>query len=195
MQILHLSGRRTRFFPWNEPQRMLSGFYLCTAFFFAGLLAGSLIGTYAAAPPRWLGFLVLTPQNQADTFLPFRFLLPVILVSTSYLGLLFLPSLCALRGVCLGYAPAVCFSAGRFRGLLCALFSVGIPAVIGLPAFFYAIETGMRCSALLLPRFRAAGDGLRAGQIVRRFLLIFFLAFAEFGYCRWLFPLLSAVNS
>ena len=188
MHILRFPTGGRFFFPRNVSDGSPARRSACPAFFFTGLLIGCLLGSYSELFSGRFSAGILS--QQPDAALSFRLLLLVALLSTSILGVLLLPVLSAVRGALLGFSAAFYFSAARFQGLLAAAFTVGIPALIGLPAFFLAAEIGTRCSAALIPRFRSAAGDICFLQIFRRVILIFSLAFAEFGYCRWLFPLL-----
>ena len=98
--------------------------------------------------------------------------------------------------LCASGRKAAAFRADGFLGLLSALFTFAIPALLLLPAFLLAASDGISCSLQLLRCFSKGQRPLPGVQIafLRHIALIVFLCFAEALYCVFLLPIiLSAV--
>lgn len=121
-----------------------------------------------------------------------RFFFLAALFSTSYLGVILLPSLVLVRGYILSYAAAALFSAFSFKGLLCALLIYGVPAFISVPCFLIACcgcFESSRC--LFMQKFHSLPSIKSMGHVWPLLLALFAIAF-ESIYSSCLLPDLLA---
>ena len=121
-----------------------------------GILFGCLIGTFSSAPQ------VITALFEVREIEPgllgilqrlwhcVRFPAFALMISTSFLGVVLIPSLSCFRGFLLGCSVAAAFQSGHINGLLISALTVGIPALFDLPAFMIAATDSFCFAELLL---------------------------------------------
>ena len=160
-----------------------------------GLLLGSVMGLFASQPAGIVSSFAFDFAGGGFLYwlwIGSRFVIAALLLATTFLGFALLPGLSALYGFLFGWGVAAAFRADGFSGLLTAAVSLGIPALLSLPAFLLAASDGANCSLQLLRCFtrgeRPIPDG--QGAFLRHIALIVFLCFAEALYCAFLLPIL-----
>ena len=134
------------------PRRQESkfGFLLLSLSFVIGSMAGSYIGSFFnfdAALNDFVGLTALNSLNYFEVFFRFiRFHLAVVLLGSSFLGIILLPGLSCIRGYALSCTAATIISSYPKNGIIMALVILGIPAIISLPCFFIMSVDGFNCS-------------------------------------------------
>ena len=138
-------------------------FSLC---FFAGSAIGSMFGY----PFSWIrcmadGYLYENSVKLGPflSFLwSFRFHLLAMIIGTSFLGLVFLPPLIAVRAYLLSCASADIISSDPQNGIVMALIVVGLPSLLSVPTFL-ALSSEALSASLDLLRMRT-GTRFRDGR-------------------------------
>ena len=192
---------------WNRPDRWYnrtgregSVFQMLLLLFLAGALIGCAVGLYlpAAGPgdgaAAW-GFL--SPETQPLSFPEAlwnagKFFLLLILLSTSWLGVVLTPAAALLRGYFLSCSVAALYAAGSWKGLLCALAVSGVPALFMIPCFLIACRDAFSASRRLMDlRFGRAPGAPRAPGL-RRAAVIAALVALNALYSAFLLPAILA---
>ncbi len=164
----------------------------------AGILIGACIGTFSTIPDAFSSVLSFLQDKSTDQSLiyaaahSFRFVLSVLILAFTLYGVVLIPTLSMLRGFLLGCSVAAMFQGGGFRGLMLAALSLGIPAILGIPAFLLAAMDSFCISASLLRLFFKNQRGsmeLRAA-LVPRMIKVIALVAAEAVYLSYLLPAL-----
>ena len=150
------------------------GLFLC---FFAGILCGALIGSYAPAGTFSVGPAVIGPFSlEAASFLR------LVWSSAQYFVLLLLCSACWFGGLAAGLtlflvscrwscSVSLLFALHRMAGLREAFFRFGVPALFIAPCFLLAAVLCERESARLFAlRFHRSAPPV--APVSRRFLLL-----------------------
>lgn len=120
--------------------------------FFLGVVGGSLFGCFAVSPGTQINFAegVSSTASFAGTFSGTAFFLVLLCLSaTSFLGVFFIPALLAVKAYCVSCSVAVFYASAGFSGLLQAFFTVAVPSVLFLPAFFLCAQNAMCTSGRL----------------------------------------------
>ena len=182
--------RHGSFFP-RRTQSVFSGAGLNAAVsipLLFGLCAGTVVGLYSEAVPAALASLPLLsaaaiPESFWQALLKAsQFVLAAAFLSTSLLGVVFIPILALLRGFVFGCVVAAVFSASAYAGLLHSLVTLGLPALLGFPCFILAACDCFHLSRGLWPSKR----GAQGGHILRHVPFVLALCLAEAFYT-WLF--------
>lgn len=124
-----------------------------------GCAGGVWLGVHANLPVTWLqaGVIGVAPTMDLLTELARygTYGFGMLLLSTSYLGLMLVPMVLAVKGFLAGSSITVCLRGGEMIDWLSALLQVGLPGLVLLPALFLLGERSMRSSARLMAlRFR-----------------------------------------
>lgn len=184
MSIKVLAGSwRKSFFPaLGSSAHSLGSAFLFVLFL--GILAGGIVGAFSSVSNISGGIFLyleehLLPSGFADClFSAGRFFLLAAFFSTSYLGVVLLPSLIFVRGCILSYSVSVLFSAFSFEGLLSALFVLGVPALINVPCFLIVCCGCFESSkCLFMQRFHALLPIKNLGGVWFLLLALFAIAF------------------
>ena len=163
-----------------------------------GILFGACVGLFSLVPKEFVSFLSVLQDQASDCGLlhtalrSFRFILFSFFLAFTLYGVILLPPLSFLRGFLLGCSVAAVFQAEGLHGLLLAALSIGIPALLGIPAFLLASVDAFRISSSLLCLFfrNRRGSPARApAQIAQMLLPILFCA-VETIYSCFLLPVL-----
>lgn len=160
-KVIASSWRRSFFPAGDSLTHSLTSAYIFIIIL--GIIAGGGVGVFSSVSGDIGGdvFLYarehLLPSGFGEClFLSGRFFLLAALFSTSYLGVVLLPSLVLVRGYVLSYAASVLFSAFSFKGLVCGLLIHGVPAVISVPCFLVVCCSCFESSrCLFMQRFHA----------------------------------------
>ena len=162
-----------------------------------GIVLGSLIGQFSSAPSELVS---LSDFREVDapafeTLLEIwrcvRFPLAAVLLSTSFLGIVLIPALSAYRGFLLGCSVAAAFQSRLFQGLLLSALTIGVPGILGLPAFLFAASDSACVSDALLRFVRMQPYPLSNRSVIcAHAALIVLLCAAEFLYSCLLLPVL-----
>lgn len=121
-----------------------------------GLIIGSLIGLFSVLPDSVAAALrsFTSLETSADLFSVLvrcaRFPFCAVILSTSILGVILLPALAALRGFVFGCSVSATVQSAFLKGLGIAGLTLGIPTLIGLPAFMLICSDGVSFSSSLL---------------------------------------------
>ncbi len=164
----------------------------------AGILIGACIGTFSTIPDAFSSVLSFLQDKSTDQSLiyaaahSFRFVLSVLILAFTLYGVVLIPTLSMLRGFLLGCSVAAMFQGGGFRGLLLAALSIGIPAVLGIPAFLLASMDSFFISSSLMKLFFKTQRGFMAQKtaLASHMMILIFLAAAEVVYSSYLLPAL-----
>lgn len=156
------------------------------ALFALGVLLGYFVGDLSSYSPA--GFVTDFPSEGFGSAWVFFLLLMVF--STSYLGLFFIPCLFFVRGYMFSCSVAVLWNSMGTDGMLLALLSSAVPLCFSLPAY---LLVGDRCFAYSrhLARLRFSGGGLSPEFPLRHLLLMVFVILLDFFYCAALLPVLT----
>ena len=129
-------------------------FLLLILSFFAGCIAGSLIGSFFefdSSLSDFIGFSTLKTSGIVTVFLHFaRFHLVAFFLASSLYGITLLPALSCIRGYALSCTAATIISAYPQDGIIMALIILGIPAIFSLPCFFIISIEGFFSSSRML---------------------------------------------
>ncbi|MCL2342671.1 MAG: stage II sporulation protein M [Firmicutes bacterium] len=169
------------------------GFILLALCFLAGAglgaYAGSFAGTSSATAFRTVesfgdvGYIKLLWDNV-------RFHLIAILLATTFLGVVLLPALSALRGYFIGCTASVLFCGGGGFPPIAAV--LGFPLLVCLPCFFVLTADAFRFSARTLAFVRRTGESARPPKLAAHALLCLSLVaawtFAQLFAAPWLTP-------
>ena len=166
--------------------------------FLAGLILGSLIGVFSEAHTDFLSDLGLVYYESIDApFLGllwhvFRYVLIALFLSAGVLGIVLLPLLSAIRAFSFACSVAVLLQTGEITAIPTAFLSLGVPALLSLPAFFIAVTDAFYISKHFISRdFR---PNLTSIPLLRHFLLITISCSAEALYLRYLLsPILGLI--
>ena len=161
--------------------------------FLVGLVLGSLAGLLNELPQELLFSLEAATAAEQASFLQSlwrscRYSLAAALLATGVLGVALIPLLSAFRAFSLSCCISLILCGERPASLALALVSLGIPALISLPAFFLVSEDGLAVSRFLLTR----GQDRRIHEIplARHALIAALLSLADAVYLAYLMPLL-----
>ena len=163
-----------------------------------GILAGTCIGMFSTIPDAFSSVLGLLQDKTADRNLiyaaahSFRFVLSVLILSFTLYGVLLIPALSMLRGFLLGCSVAAMFQSGSFRGLLLAALSIGIPAILGIPAFILVSMDSFCISTSLFRLFfkNQRGNTEQKAAFAAHMMILTALIAAEVMYSSFLLPAL-----
>jgi hypothetical protein len=165
--------------------------------FLAGLSFGSVIGLFADIPQELIASfgLMAHAENGASflraVWISSRFPLFAALLSTSVLGVILIPFLSALRGFSFACSVAAVIRPCSASSLFLTLLSIGLPAIVSLPAFLLAETDAIFVSRGFLSRDRSAA--IREIPFIRHILFILLLCIADAVYVKFLFPLLRTL--
>lgn len=110
------------------------------------------------------------------------------LFSTSYLGVVLLPSLVFVRGCILSFGISAMFTSYSLKGLLCALLVLGIPAFVSIPCLLIVCTYCFHASkCLFMQRFNALPTVRSVGSFLHILIAVFAVAF-DCIYTCWLLP-------
>jgi len=165
----------------------------------AGIVLGSISGSvFISELPEGLGVYSdnsLLPQSLwASAFGNFKFLFLAILFSSSFLGVILIPSLTFVKAYTFSCSVAALYSAYSFSGLLCCVFAIAVPTAFALPCLLIAYRDLFYHSRQLY-EFKLMGSftSARAGTI-KHLLAIALLLFAVSSYDYFLLPrILTAI--
>ena len=155
LQNLTVSGAR---FPMQDLREGNAGkaFPLIALPLLLGVVVGCCIGTFSSLPEEFASLTELLQESSGEidgfpaSLRSFRLVFLSILLAFTLYGVVLIPPLSLLRGFLLGCSVAAVFQAESFRGLaLCAL-TIGLPALLNIPAFLLAATDAFRISSRLL---------------------------------------------
>lgn len=165
--------------------------------FLAGLFIGSVIGLFSDAPREMLSsFGLVTGFDSGKSFLhtvwySLRFPFLAAILATGMLGTVMIPLLSALRGFTFACSIAAVIRPVTVSSFFFALLSMGLPALISLPAFFLTEADAFSISCKWLSRDRSAM--IQEIPFLRHLFLILLLCTADAVYIRFLMPLLRGL--
>jgi len=143
-----------------------SGFVLLALCFLAGAGLGAFVGSFAGANSAAvvgamesygdIGYIKLLWDNV-------RFHLIAIFLATTFLGVVLLPALSALRGYFIGCTASVLLCGGG--GVMHAVVVLGFPLLICLPCFFVLTTDAFQFSTRTLAFIRRAGESGRPPKL------------------------------
>lgn len=130
--------------PRLQPKEILElCFFLMALCFVLGAILGCLMGTTfpgsAAAAVSLLDFQLIGSEFISVFFGFALFNLLAVFLGSSFLGIAFLPILTGARGYILSCSAASIISSPADGGLIMALITLGVPALVSLPCFFIVV--------------------------------------------------------
>lgn len=162
--------------------------------FLFGLIIGSLTGSLTEILPElFIPFESQPLPKESITFLTslwrsIRFPMMSALLATSILGAVLIPLLSACRAYIFACSAAIILRKTADYAYFSALISLGIPALMNLPAFFLASEDTLTISRYLLKRdekFR-----IRDLPLLQHSMIVFLLCIIETMYLTYIVPIL-----
>ena len=178
----------------SQPERKVT--YLLLFMFACGILAGSLIGLYSppAALPAdvedYVASEVLSRSAGAALWSSGRFFLLLLILSTSWLGVVLSPVSALARGYLLGCSVSALFRAYSYRGLLFSFLISGVPAAVIVPCFLFAARDAFFSAQRLLTRRFGGGPEYGSSEFARHFPAIVLLVLLDTAYACYLLPVL-----
>ena len=131
--------------------------------FVTGAVAGAAVGLFSPKsivpenPDIWLADKASLERLPAALFNAGQYLAFVLLLSTSFLGVLLIPAAAALRAYLLSCFVSAFFAAGSYRGRACAFLVRGVPALFSVPVFLtVACDSLLQSRSLFRLRFASA---------------------------------------
>lgn len=122
--------------------------------FFAGSIVGSFTGSffsYDSAIGDFNFLTALSGQSFINILIQFtKFHIVVIILATSFLGIVLMPLLSCLRGYALSCTAASIIATNPKNGLPLAFIILGIPAIFSVPCFFALSVEGYFSSKRML---------------------------------------------
>lgn len=194
------------FSAWSRPSsgrdwtgREAGVFQMLLLLFLVGALVGCVAGLYLPAGGQGGGAAAwASPETQPLSFLEAlwnagKFFLLLLVLSTSWLGVVLTPAAAFLRGYFLSCSVAALYAAGSWKGFLCALATSGIPALFIIPCFLIACRDAFFASRRLLDLRFGRGPGAPRAPGLRRAAVIAALVALNALYSAFLLPPLLAV--
>ena len=194
-------GNMSALFSFSDRQDLLPFPFIAFPFLI-GIISGTVVGLFSDAVPAALNSFSFLSESAASGKLSeafwraFRYILFAAVFSTGYLGIFLLPLLAAFRGFSFSCSVSALFAADGFSGMLFAALIVGLPALIGFPAFLSACGWAMKSSFLIFsdllhPSLRVPFER----RNLRRFVWFLFLCTAETAYYYFICPLMIQVSA
>ncbi len=163
--------------------------------FLAGAISGALIGTYTAANVLQINWIPDFATSSGTGFFSalfhaVRYQLLLILCAASLFGILMIPALSFFRAFVMSCSAAAILRADPLHGLSAALFTIGLPALTGVPCFLISATDAMNLSGRLcrLSFSRPPVDSIDPGGYAKRAIAVLIVCAAEALYTCYILP-------
>ena len=148
-------------FPMQDLRERYGGkeFALIALPLLIGVVAGSCIGMFSSIPEEFNSLTEFLQESSGEidglpaSLRSFRMVFFSLLLAFTLYGVVLLPPLSLFRGFFLGCSVAAVFQAESFHGLAVCALTIGIPALLSVPAFLLASTDAFRISSALLSFF------------------------------------------
>lgn len=171
--------KRSFLFPKHLDGSALSGtgFVFIVVFFLAGAAIGSFAGSFLEAPILFRPELQETDSMLGEYIELFwdnsRFHLAAVFLSTTFLGIVLLPALSAVRGYLIGCTASAIMAAYPETGFLLSLVTLGIPLLVCLPCFLILSSDSFLYSARIMSYTRGLPGGSKLPNLYMHAVICF----------------------
>ena len=170
---------------------------LLYSLFFLGIIIGTVVAYYVPSAvlsselSRYVSGGVATGTFLSSVYNAVLFIILVLLLGTSFLGVFLIPVTVLLKAFTMSFSVAVMYLSDSRNGLLCAIFSIGLPSMILIPCFLVSAVDALRSSReLYAQRFHSEPCGRNTPNLYRHVLFVLAGALLAAVYDHYCLPLI-----